>query len=130
MSEAEPPRDPLVYRDGFGNVIPDEDLELRKALRERMATRFARRLEFYGTFRTGSIIYIEDDIRIAFSHEMCGGNIHFSIDVPSSGLWEAATGRPLSERADIIEFVAIETRRVQASGWNYVIYEDRIDFVD
>jgi hypothetical protein len=121
---------PIVYRDGFGNVIPDADLELRKALQEKMAARFARHLEFDGTFRGGTITYVEGDIRIPFSHEMCAGGVHFSIDVPVPARWEAATGRPLSERADIVNFLASETCRVKASSWSYIIHEDRIDFVD
>ena len=130
MSDENQPKGPIVYRDGFGNVIPDADLELRKALQERMAARFGRRLEFDGTFRAGTITYVEGDIRIMFSHEMCTGGVHFSIDVPPSERWEAATGRPLAERDDIVQFVAFETRRVKAGSWNYVIHEDRIDFVD
>jgi len=126
----EPPKGPIVYRDGFGNVIPDADLELRKALADRLAARFSRHLEFDGTYRAGTITYVEGDIRIPFSHEMCAGGVHFSIDVPVPERWEAATGRPLSERADIVDFLAFETRRVKASSWTYVIHEDRIDFVD
>ena len=83
-----------------------------------------------GTFRAGTVTYVEGDIRIMFSHEMCTGGVHFSIDVPIPERWEAVTGRPLSERADIVDFLAFETRRVKASSWNYVIREDRIDFVD
>ena len=124
------PEGPIVYRDGSGNVIPDADLELRKALAERITARFARHLEFDGTFRAGTITYVEGDIRIPFYHEMCGGGVHFSIDLPMPERWEVVTGRPLSERADIVDFVAFETRRVKAGSWNYVIREDRIDFVD
>ena len=130
MSDERESKGPIVYRDGFGNIIPDADLELRKALAERMAARFSRRLEFDGTFRAGTITYVEGDLRIPFSHEMCGGNVHFSIDVPTPEKWEAATGRPLSERSDIVDFLAFETRRVKASSWHYVIRETRIDFVD
>jgi hypothetical protein len=126
----EPATGPIVYRDGLGKVMPETDLELRKALQEKMAARFARHLEFDGTFRGGTIIYVEGEIRIPFSHEMCAGGVHFSIDVPIPGRWEAATGRPLSERDDIIAFLAFETRRLKASSWHYRILEDRIDFVD
>lgn len=126
----EPSAGPIVYRDGFGNILPDTDIEMRAATAERLAARFNRRLEFEGTYRTGIITYVEGDIRIRFSHEMCGGGVYFSIDIPARENWEARTGRPLAERADIIAFLAEETRRRQASRWNYVIHEDRIDFVD
>ncbi|HRW17207.1 hypothetical protein, partial [Amaricoccus sp.] len=130
LPEPELSAGPIVYRDGFGRVIPDEDLELRRTLQERLAARFGRHLEFDGTFRAGTITYVEGDIRIPFYHEMCTGSVHFSIDLPAPANWESVTGRPLSERADIVDFLAFETRRVKASSWNYVIRETRIDFVD
>jgi len=121
---------PIVYRDGAGNVLPNLDLEMRARALDRLAARFSRRLEFEGNFRAGIIWYIEGDIRLKFYHEMCGGGVHFSIDVPPPDKWESETGRPLAERADIVEFVAAETRRRQARTWNYVIRDNRIDFVD
>jgi hypothetical protein len=129
---AAPPSDgkPIVYRDGAGKVLPNLDLEMRARELDRLAARFSRRLEFEGNFRAGTIIYIEGDIRITFYHEMCGGGVHFSIDVPVAETWEAATGRPLAERDDIIAFVAAETQRRQARTWNYIIRDNRIDFVD
>ncbi|MFN4023323.1 MAG: hypothetical protein ACK4MQ_00700 [Hyphomonas sp.] len=129
-SAPEPSSGPIVYRDGFGNILPDTDLEMRAAAAERIAARFSRRLEFEGTYRAGTIIYVEGDIRLRFDHEMCGGRVYFSIDIPAPKDWEALTGRPLAERSDIVAFVAEETRRRQASRWNYVIHDDRIDFVD
>lgn len=121
---------PMVYRDGTGKVLPNHDLELRAKALERLTARFSRRLEFEGNFRAGAIIYIEGDIRLTFYHEMCGGGVHFSIDVPVAAKWELETGRPLGERDDIVKFVAAETQRRQARTWNYVICDNRIDFVD
>jgi len=121
---------PIVYRNGAGNILPDLDLELREQASARLVARFGRRLEFEGSYRAGIIVYVEGDMRIRFPHEMCGGGVHFSIDIPVPASWEAATGRPLAEREDIITFLAEETRRRQASSWSYVIHEDRIDFVD
>ncbi len=121
---------PIVYRDGTGKIMPNLDLEMRARELARLADRFGRRLEFEGNFRAGTIIYIEGDVRLKFYHEMCGGGVHFSIDLPSADKWEAETGRPLADRDDIVEFVAAETQRKQARSWNYVIRADRIDFVD
>lgn len=121
---------PGVYRDGTGQRMPNHDLDLRAKALDRLAARFSRRLEFEGNARAGTIFYIEGDTRIPFQHEMCGGGVHISIDIPGPENWEAATGRPLSERDDIIAYVASETRRRQARTWNYVIRSDRIDFVD
>jgi hypothetical protein len=134
MPEPPPPpgpsSEPMVYRDGTGKILPNLDLEMRAKGLARLAARFSRRLEFEGNFRAGTIIYIEGDIRLPFYHEMCGGGVHFSIDIPPPEKWEAATGRPLAERDDIIAFLAEETQRRQARTWNYVIHDDRIDFVD
>lgn len=121
---------PIVYRDGNGKVLPNLDLEMRAKELDRLTARFSRRLEFEGNFRAGTIVYIEGEIRLRFYHEMCGGGVHFSIDVPVAAKWESETGRPLADRDDIIAFVAAETQRRQARSWNYVIRDNRIDFVD
>lgn len=126
----EPRETPIVYRDGFGNILPDLDLAMRAKELARLTARFSRRLEFEGNFRAGTIFYIEGDIRLPFYHEMCGGGVHFSIDLPTEAKWEAETGRPLADRRDIVEFVAAETQRRRARSWNYVILDDRIDFTD
>lgn len=121
---------PIVYRDGFGNILPNEDLEMRAAAQKRLADRFGRRLVFDGTARAGSVTYIEGDTRIRFYHEMCAGRVHISIDLPPPARWEQETGTPLASREDIVEFIARETQRLQASTWSYEIHDDRIDFVD
>ncbi len=121
---------PIVYRDGAGKLLPNLDLEMRTKALDRLTARFSRRLEFEGNFRAGTIWYIEGDIRLKFYHEMCGGGVHFSIDLPTAAKWESATGRPLAERDDVIAFVAAETQRRQARSWNYLIRDNRIDFVD
>ncbi|MEZ6028317.1 MAG: hypothetical protein R3C46_01075 [Hyphomonadaceae bacterium] len=125
----EPPRaEPIVYRDGAGKVIPNADLELRDRLMQDVARKFARRLEYEGTYRAGMIYYVDGDHRIGFSHEMCGGDMKFSIDLPTVAQWEAATGLPLAERDDIIAFVAERVRREKASSWRYEITPRSIDF--
>lgn len=134
LPEPLPPPDaseePIVYRDGTGKVLPNYDLDLRARELDRLTARFSRRLEFEGNFRAGTILYIEGDISLRFSHEMCGGGVHFSIDIPVAEKWEAATGRPLADRDDIIEFLAAETQRRQARTWRYQIHAGRIDFTD
>ena len=126
----EPSTGPIVYRDGFGNILPDTDLEMREAALKRIAARFSRRLEFEGNARAGTITYIDGDIRLRFYHEMCTGPVHFSIDVPPPDKWEAATGQPLSERDYILNFLAEETRRRQAPSLKTIIHDNRIDFVE
>lgn len=121
---------PIVYRDGAGHVLPNVDLQMRAKELARLTDRFSRRLEFEGNFRAGTIVYIEGEQRLPFTHEMCGGGVHFSIDIPPPDKWEADTGRPLADRADIVAYVAAETQRLKARSWRYVILTDRIDFTD
>ncbi len=128
--EEKPSAEVRIYHDGFGRVIPNLDLEIRAKAMETIVAKFLRRLEFEGNARAGVVIYIEGERRIRFSHEMCIGRVKFSIDLPRPQHWEAQTGTSLAERDDIVDFVARETRRTQASSWDYEIHEDRIDFVD
>ncbi|MEZ5998493.1 MAG: hypothetical protein R3B98_07350 [Hyphomonas sp.] len=126
-----PPSDqPIVYRDGFGRELPNEDLDMRAKAFDRLMSDFRRHLEFEGTFRAGTITYVDGAIRIPFYHEMCGGGVHFSIDIPPPARWETATGRPLTERDRIIDFLAAETQHRQCPSWRYVIHDDRIDYMD
>lgn len=122
------PSEPRVYRDGFGNVIPDVDLELRQQVSETIARRFGRRLEYEGNFRAGVIVYVDGTRRIRFSHEMAGAPYKFAIDIPSVASWEAATGAPVSEREEIVQFVAEQVQREQASSWTFEIRDTEIVF--
>jgi len=121
-------RGEIIYRDGAGAIVPDADRALREEATARLVRRFGRRLEFEGNFRAGSIHYVEGDRRITFWHEMGGGGCHMFIDLPPPEKWEAATGAPLREREDIVNFVAEETRRRQAPSWTYKITNTEISF--
>jgi len=115
-----------VYRDGFGNIMPDEDLIIREKAFKSLTTQFSRRIEYEGTFRAGEIIYVDNEKRIRFSHEMGGGNCMFYIDVPTESEWEARTNTPLTERQGILEYVASTVRSQQASNCRYEIKESEI----
>ncbi len=124
-----PPSDePIVYRDGSGKILPNEDLELREKVIRDMARKFTRKLEYEGNFRAGTIHYIDGERRISFWHEMAGGNMKFYIDIPPEEQWEGRTGTPLSEREDIITFVANRVKQDQASSWRYEITANAINF--
>jgi len=101
---------------------------MRAGVAGKLASTFGRRLEYEGNFRAGTIIYVDGDIRIPFYHEMCGGEMKFSIDVPVVAHWQDATGTPLSQRDDIIAFVAQRVKQEQASSWRYEITGQSIDF--
>lgn len=120
--------EPIVYRDGFGNIIPDTDLEIREKALRSLAKKFGRRIEYEGTFRAGIIIYTDGETRIEFPHEMGGGNCMFYIDVPGPEKWEAQTGTPAEQRQEILEFVAATVRSRQAPRCRYEISNDSIGF--
>jgi hypothetical protein len=126
----EPSRGPIVYRDGFGNVIPDADLEIRGQAQRDIARMFGRRLEYEGNYRAGTIIFVEGDTRIRFAHEMCGGDVKFSIEVPSAEHWEGFTRTPLARREEIIAFMAERVRIEKANSWRYEISDEAIDYYE
>ena len=120
----------IVYRDGFGNLIPDIDLEMRGRARRDIARMFGRRLEYEGNYRAGTITYIEGDTRIRFSYEMAGGDVKFSIEIPSAEHWEGFTKTPRSARDDILAFVAERARIEKANSWRYRITSESIDYYE
>lgn len=126
----EPSRGPIVYRDGFGNVIPDTDLEMRGQAQRDIARMFGRKLEYEGNYRSGIVIFVDGDTRIRFAHEMSGGDVKFSIEIPSADHWEGFTRTPLSKRKEIVAFVAERVRIEKANSWRYEITEDAIDFYE
>ena len=120
--------EPIIYRDGTGKILPNEDLELRAKILNDIVGKFTRRVEYEGNLRAGSIIYIEGDKRVKFDTEMGGGNCLFFVFIPTSKQWEKATKLPLSERVNILEFIAISANRDQASSCYYEITEDYITY--
>lgn len=128
VAEKEQSSGPIVYKDGFGNVIPDEDLILREKAQKKINDMFNRKIEYSGTFRAGTITYVEGDLRIDFYHEMGGGNCMFYIDIPAEKDWEAKTKTPLSRREEIVQFVAETVRRQQAPRTRYEIQETFVNY--
>ena len=120
--------EPIIYRDGTGKILPNEDLELRAKILNDIVGKFTRRVEYEGNLRAGSIIYIEGDKRVKFDTEMGGGNCLFFVFIPASEQWEKATKLPISERVNILEFIAISANRDQASSCYYEITEDYITY--
>jgi hypothetical protein len=117
-----------VYQDGFGNIIPNQDRDIREEAFKNIAASFSRRIEFEGTYRSGYVTYIEGDTRIRFLHEMYGGGYHMGIDIPTESQWEKQTNTPLSKRQEILDFLAKTVQREQAPSWKYEIRETDIAF--
>jgi hypothetical protein len=107
------PSAPIAYRDGLGRPIPDADLALRREAFLALQRRFSRRMEYDGSYRAGTMTYVDGERRIAFAHEMGGGGLKFCVELPSEAEWQARTGTPLAERAEIVQFVAERVRRDQ-----------------
>ncbi len=117
---------PIVYRDGFGNEMPNEDLLLREKVLDDLYNKFTRKVEYRSSGRSGEVIYHEGDRKITFYMEMGGGNCVFYLDVPGEKDWERRTGFRLDERDSIVEHVATMTGRDQASGCRYEIRDQEI----
>ncbi len=118
----------IIYRDGLGQVIPDTDFEMRGAAMRSLTRKFARRLEYEGNYRAGTIYYCDGERRVGFWHEMCGGGVQFSINIPVAEHWEAQTGMPLAERDDVVAFIAEQVKHDQAPNWRYEITGSSVDF--
>jgi len=128
VNSAEKTAAPILYRDGFGKIIENEDLAIQEKLKKQVFSKFTRRIEYDGNFRAGNIVYIDGDTRIKFSHEMGGGNCMCYIDIPTAGQWEAQTKTPLSGRKEILEFVARTVNSEQASNCRFEITDDSITY--
>lgn len=120
---------PIVYKDGFGKLIENEDLLLREKVMKEIQARFSRTLAYSSEGRSGTVIYVEGDTRIHFYYELGGGNCVAFIDIPTKEQWEAATQTSLDRRDDIIDFVAHRARDQQASGCNIEIRDGSISFL-
>ncbi|MBU6341091.1 MAG: hypothetical protein KGS48_06315 [Bacteroidetes bacterium] len=119
---------PKVYRDGAGNVLEDEDLKLRAQNLENLKTRFGRRVQYRSEGRSGTVIYTEGERCINLYYEFGGGDCVAWLNVPDADHWEAETGFLLSEREDIVQFIAETVRRDQASNCRIEITENSISF--
>jgi hypothetical protein len=120
--------EPIVYRDGFGKILPNEDLILRQNIIDRTINKFTRRLEYVSQGKEGEVIYIEGGKKIIFYMEVGAYDCVFFLNIPSAAAWEKTTNFPLSEREDILTFVAEQTRRDQASSCYYKISDTEITY--
>lgn len=101
---------------------------MRAGVRQELVSRFGRRLEYEGNLRAGTIIYVDGDLRIPFYHEMCGGEMKFSIDLPVVERWQAETATPVSQRDEIVAFVVERVKWSRRLPRRYEITGRSIDF--
>ncbi|MBK9270130.1 MAG: hypothetical protein IPM48_00910 [Saprospiraceae bacterium] len=123
-------KNPIVYRDGFGKIIPDEDLIMRENALMKIYEKFSRKLEFKDQGRSSTITFIQGDQTASFYSEIGGGDCLFYIDIPTAEEWEQKTGFPRSERDEIVRFIADTALRKQtvSSGSYYEINDRDIVF--
>lgn len=126
--ESTPDKPPIVYRDGFGNIIENEDLKLREMLSFNLLRKIFRHISFQSKGRGGEVVYHDARKEIRFCMEFGGNDVVFYLHVPKVAEWEAATGFPLDERDDILRFVAEGTQKAQAPSCFYQINENEIVF--
>lgn len=119
---------PIVYRDGTGKILEDEDLILRNKVINEVADRFSRHIEYDDRGRSGYVIYVEGKLRLSFSYEFGGGKCIAYIDIPSEEKWEKETSTPLSRRQDIITFTANTVQYKQAPRSLLKITDNSIEF--
>lgn len=120
--------EPIVYRDGFGNLLPNEDLLLRQNILDKTINKFTRRLEYISHGREGEVIYIEGEKSIRFLMEPGAYDCLFYLNIPAEADWEKTTNFPLEKRDEIIRFVAEQTLRDQASSCTYKISDTEITY--
>ena len=118
------------YRDGAGNLLPNEDLELREKLMQDLVKKFSRKLLFEGTVRSGTVSFVQEDKTASFQSEIGGGKCIFYIIIPNEKTWLATTGFETEERAEILMFIAENTLRQQISTAEayYKISDEEIAF--
>ena len=117
---------PIVYRDGNGRILPDEDLLIREKVMSDLYDRFVSKVTFYSTGRDGYLVYREGEREARFEMEMGGGHCMFFILLPPDDMWGQTTGFPLNRRPDIVDHIARMTQRDQAGGAEYRITEHEI----
>lgn len=124
----DPDAPPIVYRDGFGNILENEDLVLRERVIRETYDKITRRLEYRNMGRGGTIIYHEGTIQFELYYEIGGGDCICYIDIPSTANWEKATGTPIGRRDDIIHFIAERAHADQASSSSIRMSDTSISF--
>lgn len=86
-----------------------------------------KKLEYIEEGRSGSIIYIDGDIKFKMWYEFGGGDVIAFISIPSEENWISATSIPLEERNDVLNFIGATVARDKTSSGRYRIKDEWID---
>lgn len=106
----------IIYKDGFGNMLPNEDLILRDEVMVKTFNKFMRDVKYENQGRGGYAIFVEGLKSIKFEMEYGGGDCIFILYIPSSEKWETHTAFSLRDRDEIIKFVAERVLRDQTTS--------------
>lgn len=115
---------PIVYRDGFGKIIEEEDMIMRDKFWNKKIKIF-RTVTFSSYGREGEAVYREGTKELRFYMEFGGGDVVFFLNIPDDHVWKSA-GFDESEISEIISYVAEQTRDKQAPSCNYEIGDREI----
>jgi hypothetical protein len=100
-------------------VEMDGEMQIREKAMRNIKRSFSRRVEYGPGGRGGNLYYVDAETRIEFWWEFGGGDCIAFIDIPNAEQWEKRTGTPISERDDIVAFVAETVLRDQVSSGGY-----------
>ena len=85
------------------------------------------KLTYINQGRVGRVVYSDPISSIRFDFEFGGGNCVAIIFVPSIDSWVTETQRPLSDRDEILLFVARQSLQDQVSNGSYKIMDNCIE---
>lgn len=117
-----------VYDSNKVEIIEEVD-QNRKTVLKELFKDLTRRVEYHQDGRGGTIDYLDGDIKITLDWEFAGGRGVVIIFVPEPKYWEIQTKTALSERTNILTFVAEAVIRDQAPGCTYEISEGYLTIV-
>jgi hypothetical protein len=87
------------------------------------------RLHYENNGRGGNYIFESDQTKFSMWWEFAGGDALVILDIPSANNWKARTKLPLSQRDEILTFIAEQIVQDQISGTgSFVIGTDVITF--
>src|SRR5687767_9381944 len=78
-----------------------------------------QKLEYINEGRGGYVIYKDEHGEIKLCFEYGGGNCVVIIYVPSTNEWASKTKRPLTQRQEVLSFVAEQSIKDQAPNCYY-----------
>jgi hypothetical protein len=121
---------PVVYRDGFGNVIQYEDSDANMEIFRGMNAMHKRKVSYKEYGRSNDVIYTDGEKMAKFYSEIGTGNCIFYIHIPSVENWESETDFSVAERDEILQFIAETVLRdkTTSSGAYFEIEDKWINF--